>query len=602
MFKKKLLPILLTVIMALTLVPGTVFATGGAENDNLVIGGKEYEPVSSDRLSTFTVNGVEAKVEKGSVNYTVSDPADKTGWDQNSGQGSVDNYTYVGLYVEIPAGATSLKMNDEGNPEAIEEVDSAFLQGGRFQQWFPVAQKIGNDYSLFYGGREYTVLLEWYNGDQLIKKEYVKASRTLADPVAKINNFTYATLPDAVAAAGTNDVIELSDDVTLTETVNITKSVTIDGKNHVIYGDNNKAYTAFNITAGNFTIKNVSVKEFGGNVYTRQGVAVFNVPSNADANVVFNANNVKVSDYNRSAFTIASGTFKIDYCETNALNSYVTAGKDSLTKGITTGYGPNTVKGVISNSVLSGAAEHPDWSASAVEVFYNADVELKNSEIKTFTTGVWVDNFYSLENTTSSLKVENTTITVPEGNDAIVVYGQYEDDNGQVTGGKGRSNVNIVSGTFNGNIAMYGKTANDNITISGGTFNGEVSKDVKLAADIVIDENGNARVDNSDLQALVDKYEALNLKKADYTASSWTAYTEALNDARFVLANVKATKEDIVNVTAALEDAYKALVKAEDIPQTGDSSNMLLWISLLFASGAGVLSTVVYGKKKANRA
>ena len=33
-------------------------------------------------------------------------------------------------------------------------------------------------------------------------------------------------------------------------------------------------------------------------------------------------------------------------------------------------------------------------------------------------------------------------------------------------------------------------------------------------------------------------------------------------------------------------------------PQTGDNSNMALWIALLFMSGAGVIGTTVYGKKK----
>ena len=33
-------------------------------------------------------------------------------------------------------------------------------------------------------------------------------------------------------------------------------------------------------------------------------------------------------------------------------------------------------------------------------------------------------------------------------------------------------------------------------------------------------------------------------------------------------------------------------------PQTGDNSNMALWIALLFVSGAGVIGTTVYGRKK----
>ena len=33
-------------------------------------------------------------------------------------------------------------------------------------------------------------------------------------------------------------------------------------------------------------------------------------------------------------------------------------------------------------------------------------------------------------------------------------------------------------------------------------------------------------------------------------------------------------------------------------PQTGDSSNVVLWVSLLFASGAGLLGATVYSRKR----
>lgn len=134
MSKKKWLSALTAAAMVLALLPSTVFAAGGEENGNLVIGGKTYEPVSADRLTVSVVNGVEAKVENGFVDYTVSDSADKSDWDQNSGVGSVQTYTYVGLYVNIPDGATTLKMDDEGNPADVAVVDGAFLQGGKFQQ------------------------------------------------------------------------------------------------------------------------------------------------------------------------------------------------------------------------------------------------------------------------------------------------------------------------------------------------------------------------------------------------------------------------------------------------------------------------------------
>ena len=37
---------------------------------------------------------------------------------------------------------------------------------------------------------------------------------------------------------------------------------------------------------------------------------------------------------------------------------------------------------------------------------------------------------------------------------------------------------------------------------------------------------------------------------------------------------------------------------ADKSPQTGDNSNHLLWIDLLFISGGAVTATTVYGRKK----
>ena len=38
--------------------------------------------------------------------------------------------------------------------------------------------------------------------------------------------------------------------------------------------------------------------------------------------------------------------------------------------------------------------------------------------------------------------------------------------------------------------------------------------------------------------------------------------------------------------------------KPSDSPQTGDSSNMVLWFSLLMLSALGVVATIIIGKKR----
>lgn len=194
--------------LALSLLPASVLAAG----ESLTIGGQTYTAVPNERISTELVNGVTATQAAGSVDYLVTSKNETNGWDQVSGAGSVDTYTYVGLYVEIPEGYTNLRSTSEGNPSEMSDVTEAFLQGGKYQTWFPIADKVKGGYSLFYGGREYTVLLEWSKEDSDdVLREYVKVTRDLSSElaVAQVGNYTYETLADAVAAAKSGDTVEL---------------------------------------------------------------------------------------------------------------------------------------------------------------------------------------------------------------------------------------------------------------------------------------------------------------------------------------------------------------------------------------------------------
>lgn len=75
--------------------------------------------------------------------------------------------------------------------------------------------------------------------------------------------------------------------------------------------------------------------------------------------------------------------------------------------------------------------------------------------------------------------------------------------------------------------------------------------------------------------------------KADYVATL-SAGKHAIG---IVSESGTATTTFIVNAKAVVDNDTKS-------PQTGDNSHMALWIALLFMSGAGVIGTTVYGKKK----
>lgn len=122
-------------------------------------------------------------------------------------------------------------------------------------------------------------------------------------------------------------------------------------------------------------------------------------------------------------------------------------------------------------------------------------------------------------------------------------------------------------------------------------------------------------------QAIEDAIAALQYKDADYTkVDAAIAKANALNkndykDFSGVETAVKAVvrgkniteQSEVDKMAKAIEDAITALEKkpastkqgtSDKSPQTGDYSNLVLWISLLFASGGAAIGTTVVSRKK----
>ena len=122
-------------------------------------------------------------------------------------------------------------------------------------------------------------------------------------------------------------------------------------------------------------------------------------------------------------------------------------------------------------------------------------------------------------------------------------------------------------------------------------------------------------------KAIEDAIDALQYKDADYTkVDAAIAKANALNkndykDFSGVETAVKAVvrgkniteQSEVDKMAKAIEDAIAALEKkpastkpgtSDKSPQTGDTSNLTLWIALLLASAGAVTATTVYGRKK----
>lgn len=125
-------------------------------------------------------------------------------------------------------------------------------------------------------------------------------------------------------------------------------------------------------------------------------------------------------------------------------------------------------------------------------------------------------------------------------------------------------------------------------------------------------------------KAIEDAIAALQYKDADYTkVDAAITKANALNkndykDFSSVEAAVNAVvrgkniteQSEVDKMAKAIEDAIAALEKkpastkpgtSDKILQTGDTSNLAVWIALLFVSGAAITTTVVSRKKKYNR-
>ena len=126
---------------------------------------------------------------------------------------------------------------------------------------------------------------------------------------------------------------------------------------------------------------------------------------------------------------------------------------------------------------------------------------------------------------------------------------------------------------------------------------------------------------NAMAKAIEDAIDALQYKDADYTkVDAAIAKANALNkndykDFSAVEAAVNAVvrgkniteQSEVDKMAKAIEDAIAALEKkpastkpgtSDKSPQTGDTSNLTLWIALLLASAGAVTATTLYGRKK----
>ena len=142
----------------------------------------------------------------------------------------------------------------------------------------------------------------------------------------------------------------------------------------------------------------------------------------------------------------------------------------------------------------------------------------------------------------------------------------------------------------------------------------EIVKDSITAENIAFDENGVAFIEGSlkikvtGEEQLSNLTEGFSVRMVKGSTKGWTYASEQWRIEPFFendALDLKIAVKEIVDgeISEAYANGMSFSVGYEAVtepgtPQTGDSSMMVLWIALLFASGFGVVTTAVYGKKR----
>ena len=154
--------------------------------------------------------------------------------------------------------------------------------------------------------------------------------------VAQIGGTGYPTLAEAVSAAANGDTIELLDNVTLTATLNIQKSINIDGNSYTITAAAGTGYYALNVDDNNVgAALTVNISDLTI-ISTGYQTALL---ANADYATTVTLSNVDITTDGAAVYSNGRGVIYVNNCDIVRSGKYA-AGKDAVYySALTVGYG-----------------------------------------------------------------------------------------------------------------------------------------------------------------------------------------------------------------------------------------------------------------------
>lgn len=371
-------------------------------------------------------------------------------------------------------------------------------------------------------------------------------SRTQENAAASVNGKYYASLADAVTAAGTGDTVTLLADTTERLSISQGKVFTLDLGGNTLTGAGGQVLDIY----GDVTIKNGTVKMTGA-----KGAAAIWLNKTAKLTVESDA---IVSVSNNAE----------DNCYCIGLWSDCTAAELTV-KGTLEGGSGITVNGLITDTAVQNKLLVDGATINAVNhgIYHagNATTSVNNSTI-TGSTGIEVR--------AGNIETNNSSIT---GNGE---FSCVNNPNGTTTTGVGIAiaqhtttlpiDVKISGGTISGTYSVYEANPQKNstdaiskveISISGGSFDGNVSsEDIEKFI-----TGGNFSSSLKDTAYLADSLKAeLNTGKGDVPYSYYPTVNEAKEAAK------KAGGGTVTDLTSQTAKTYTVTLKFANDGETAD--------------------------------
>ena len=601
--KKKLFAILLSIVMVAGLLPTIAFA---AENYNLYVNGEQF---TSEKLSIACGEGT-ASYDPNTKTLTLNNAAITNG-------GKSDESPKYGIRV---VGDTDLTIKLSGtNSITLDNGGGIFADGS------------SDNYNII-GNGKLTINVKWdalytLNGNISIS-EGAELDITSAKGCGITSyNKGMLSIDGAKVAVSSYYTAASAKELEIKNNSEVVLIASEDQFNAVYMGDENGAgkieiinskveatsYYPALFTEGNLTVNGGEVKctsTADGAIWTKGDILI--------------KGGAKVTTYSEYPMG-GNGSFTVEEAEIDAKNT-----------------NENNIPAIFDECV--------PVIADGYHLNYAKAVDSEGTEIDLLSSGTQYFALYKNVHFITKAVYPVSFVVTPEGLTNVVIKVNGQEVTGSVSLEAGTYPVEVTADNckaYTGNITITADAATHTQTVAmtylpadytkvdeavakANALNKDNYKDftaVEAAVNAVVRDKNITEQSEVDAmaKAIEDAIAALQYKDADYTkVDAAIAKANALNkndykDFSGVEAAVKAVvrgkniteQSEVDKMAKAIEDAIAALEKkpasikpgtSDNSPQTGDTSNLALWLALLFVSGgAAIGTTVVSRKKKYNR-